>query len=188
MALTRARVVAGPVALRKRVEAAIRAGIMAAGAAEAIRADAAAMRSRLARELPARQAWDAKHRDGGQMEVEFIAQALQLVAAPHHPSVLSPTTRQALERLHAAGVLSSDDAALLIRADLVWRTVIGMLRLTDGPVPRQTLSPAAAEALLAATWAVGVDAVDVAHLRGRLNELAAAVRAAFVRLIGEVAG
>jgi len=182
MALTRARVVAGPAPLRKRVEAAIAEALAAAGPAEKIRADAAAMRARLARDLPAKAAWDVKHRAGGQMEVEFIAQALQLV----HPAAASPTTRDALARLHDAGALRRDDAALLIRADHIWRTVQGMLRLTDGPAPRDALAEASADALLAATQAAGVAAVDVAALRATLDQLAQQVRAAFVRLVGEI--
>jgi glutamate-ammonia-ligase adenylyltransferase len=186
MALTRARVVAGPVGLRNRVEAAIRAAVTGGGSPAKILADAAAMRARLRRDLPARRAWDVKHRDGGQMEVEFIAQAMQLVHAHAYPDVLSPTTRDALSRLNERGLLRSDDAALLIRADRIWRTVIGMLRLTDGPAPREALSEAAADALLAAAQAAGLAAVDVAGLRATLDQLAAQVRAAFVRLIGEI--
>jgi len=140
------------------------------------------MRARLARDLPAKAAWDVKHRAGGQMEVEFIAQALQLV----HPAAASPTTRDALARLHDAGALRRDDAALLIRADHIWRTVQGMLRLTDGPAPRDALAEASADALLAATQAAGVAAVDVAALRATLDQLAQQVRAAFVRLVGEI--
>ena len=186
MALTRARVVAGPAPLRRRVEAAIREAVASAGPASKILADAAAMRARLAREMPARQAWDVKHRAGGQMEVEFIAQALQLAHAPVHPEVASPTTREAFSRLEAAGLLGRDDAALLIRADRIWRTVQGMLRVTDGPAPREARSDAAADALLAATRAAGVAAVDVAGLRATLDQLARQVRAAFVRLVGEI--
>jgi glutamate-ammonia-ligase adenylyltransferase len=188
MALTRARVVAGPPALRRRVEAAIAEAVASAGTPAKILADAAAMRSRLARDLPAKQPWDVKHRDGGQMEVEFIAQALQLVHAPAHPKALSPTTREAFAKLRDAGALASGDAALLIRADRTWRTVLGMLRLTGGPAPRETLSEAAADALLAATEAAGAAAVDVAGLRATLDALARDVRAAFVRLVGEIDG
>jgi uncharacterized tellurite resistance protein B-like protein len=61
-----------------------------------------------------------------------------------------------------------------------------MLRLTDGPAPREALSEAAADALLAAARAAGLAAVDVAGLRATLDQLAAQVRAAFVRLIGEI--
>ena len=118
------------------------------------------------------------------MEVEFIAQALQLL----HPEAASPTTRDAFLRLRDAGVLSQDDAALLIRADRIWRTVLGMLRLTEAAAPRETLAEASADALLAATQAAGVPAVDVAGLRATLDELAKNVRAAFVRLVGEFSG
>src|SRR5262249_3685286 len=52
MALTRARVIAGPAKLRAAVEAAIRVALARAGAPELIRADAAAMRARMLRELP----------------------------------------------------------------------------------------------------------------------------------------
>jgi glutamate-ammonia-ligase adenylyltransferase len=188
MALTRARVVAGPPALRRRVAAAIGEAVGSAGPTAKILADAAAMRSRLARDLPPKHAWDVKHRAGGQMEVEFIAQALQLVFAPKHPEVNSPTTRDAFRCLHEAGALAEADAALLIRADRIWRTVQGMLRLTEGPAPRETLSDAAAAALLAATRAAGVAAVDAAGLRATLDALAQQVRAAFVRLVGEIDG
>ena len=52
MALTRARVVAGPPALRARIEAAITEALAHAGDADRIRADAASMRARMLRDLP----------------------------------------------------------------------------------------------------------------------------------------
>ncbi len=186
MALTRARVVAGPAALRARVAAAIRAAIAAGGEAAAIRADAVAMRARLARELPARGVWDVKHRAGGGMEVELVAQTLQLVHARAHPELPHPSTRVALARLGAAGLLAPEDAALLVRADLAWRTVQGMLRLTEGRAPGELLSDASAASLLRAAAAAGLAAVDVAGLRATLDALAQQVRAAFVRHVGEI--
>ena len=90
MALTRARVVAGPQALAARVAAAIAAALAQPADPARIRADAAAMRARLARDLPAAGPWDVKHRPGGLMEVEFIAQTLQLVHAAGHPGICHP--------------------------------------------------------------------------------------------------
>ena len=66
------------------------------------------------------------------------------------PALCSPTTRIALTRLAKAGVLPADDAALLIRADHVWRTVQGMLRITVGRGAREKLPDASAQALLRA--------------------------------------
>src|SRR5262249_44914204 len=137
MALTRARVIAGPAALRGRVREAIATAI--AGDPGTVRADATAMRLRMLRELPPAGPWDVKPLPGGQIEVEFIAQVLQLLNAGARREVLSQTTREALRRLGAAGVLPSEDAALLIRADHAWRTVQGMLRIAVGRLAGETL-------------------------------------------------
>src|SRR6185312_1918009 len=99
MALTRARVVAGPAALRARIEAAITEALVHAGDADRIRADAASMRARMLRDLPPDGPWDVKLRAGGQIEVEFIAQVLQLIHAHETPALCAPTTRVALTRL-----------------------------------------------------------------------------------------
>jgi len=181
MALTRARVIAGPSQLRTRIEVAIATALAGAGPAARVRADAASMRARLTRDLPPSGPWDVKLRPGGLMEVEFIAETLQLIHAAAAPELCHPTTRIALGNLATAGHLSSDDAALLIRADRTWRTVQGMLRITFGRAPPQAPTDASAGPLLRATGAV-----DVAALRGSLDALAEQVRAAFVRHIGEI--
>lgn len=182
MALTRARVVAGPAALRGRIEAAIADALAHAGPPERIRADAASMRARMLRDLPPEGPWDVKLQSGGQIEVEFIAQVLQLIHARSAPAVCSPTTRVALARLAKAGLLAAKDAALLTRADHVWRTVQGMLRITVGRAARDALPDASAQALLRAVGG----AVDLATLRATLDDLAQQVRAAFVRHVGEL--
>ncbi|MBV9654997.1 MAG: bifunctional [glutamine synthetase] adenylyltransferase/[glutamine synthetase]-adenylyl-L-tyrosine phosphorylase [Acetobacteraceae bacterium] len=188
MALTRARVIAGDQPLATVLDAAIADALTAAGPAATIRADALAMRARMLRDLPPNGPWDVKHRPGGLIEVEFVAQALQLIHAPSHREVCSQTTRTALANLAAAKLLAEPDAALLIRADRVWRTVQGMLRLTVGRVARDVRLPdASAHALLRACAAVGADAVDVPALRVTLDQLAGEVRAAFIRLVGEIA-
>jgi [glutamine synthetase] adenylyltransferase / [glutamine synthetase]-adenylyl-L-tyrosine phosphorylase len=188
MALTRARVVAGPPALRARIETAIAEALAAAGEPDRIRADAASMRARMLRDLPPDGAWDVKLRNGGQIEVEFVAQVLQLIHARSAPELCSPTTRIALARLARAGLLPAADAALLIRADHVWRTVQGMLRITVGRGARGDLPDASARALLRAV-ATAVDRtgpVDLAWLRATLDDLAQEVRAAFSCYVGEM--
>jgi glutamate-ammonia-ligase adenylyltransferase len=179
MALTRARVIAGPAALRAVVAGAIRTAIM--GGTVSVREDAAAMRIRMLRELPPDGPWDVKPRPGGQIEVEFIAQVLQLLNAGTMPEVLSPTTREALHRLRQAGALKAEDAALLIRADRAWRTVQGMLRITVGREAGETLPEASALPLLRA-----MGAENLVELRTELEALADEVRGAFVRYVGAV--
>jgi [glutamine synthetase] adenylyltransferase / [glutamine synthetase]-adenylyl-L-tyrosine phosphorylase len=193
MALTRARVVAGPARLRARVAAAIRTALHSAGTPARVLADAAAMRARLARDLPQAGPWDVKFRPGGQIEVEFIAQALLLAHGAEHPGLAGPSTRAALAALEAAGLLRPGDAALLVRADRAWRTVQGMLRITAGrsraALAAETLPEASAQALLRACAAIAAPGeaapVDLPDLRATLDTIAQQVHAAFVRYVGE---
>ena len=200
MALTRARVAVGPPALRDDIEAAIRAALAApprpatvpaggeaAPPAAGVLADACAMRARLARDLPPSGPWDVKHRRGGLMEVEFVAQALQLVHAARHPSVCHPNTADALRALAGAGVLDAADTATLVRADLAWRSVQGLLRIAVGARLPDTL-PWPALSLLAEALHVpfGNEGPERA-LRAALDALGEAVRAVFARRVGAVA-
>ncbi len=183
LALTRARVVAGPRGLAKDVRAAIRVAILQAGDPGVVRADTAAMRVLLAREMPAKNPWDVKRRAGGLMEVEFIAQCLQLTHATR-PGVLQPTTRVALRNLARAGVLVRADADLLIHADQVWRGVQGLLRITLGGEPPAVLP----EPVLARLPAMFGAKASAATLEVDREQLAAQVRAIFVQLVGPLDG
>ena len=180
LALTRARVVAGPAALRRRVGASIRAAMLA-GDAATIRPDTAAMRARLLRDMPAKTPWDVKLRTGGLMEVEFIAQALLLLHGGT-PRVLSPVTRIALTNLARARALPERDAALLIRADRDWRAVQSVLRITLGRAIPATPPAPVVEKLLHILNA----GPDDSALRACLNRLADQVRAVFVRVVGDI--
>ncbi len=197
MALSRARVVAGPAPLRRRVGTAIADALSAGPVAEAagpdaqralLCRDAVAMRARLARDLPPRGPWDVKLRAGGLMEVEFIAQVLQL-ASPD-PAVRHPTTRRAFRRLRRAGLLEGADADMLIGADRFWRELQGMLRILLGvAVPHGRLPLPVVEALL---HGLGLEAGDPERgldaLERRCDAVAASVRSAFARLVGPLAG
>ena len=187
MAMTRARVVAGPPALTRRLTQAIRAALIRAANPKTVLTDAATMRARLARDLPPEGPWDAKLRPGGLVEVEFIAQALQLVHAPRQPDVLATTTRDALAALARAGALTAAEAEHLIAADLLWRTVTGLLRLTVGRWHGDTLPEPAAEALLGALRPFSPEPlVDLAALRTQMDRAAAEVRRIFEARIGAV--
>lgn len=187
MALTRARPVAGPPALKRRINEVLRAAILKPGAAEVALADATAMRARMLRELPAEGPWDVKAMPGGLIEVEFIAQALQLAHAPREPRVLATTTRTALARLGQHGVLPAEEAATLIAADRLWRTITGLVRLTIGK-SREVALPAPAEAALLRAVAPLLDPrpVDLAALRTQMQDMAGTVRSIFERRVGRL--
>lgn len=117
------------------------------------------------------------------MEVEFIAQTLQLVAGT--AKARSPVTAQAFHFLAREKVISRDDAQVLIAADEYWRSLQSMLRLLCGPTPpidpAQDLPSATLDLLCRS---MNVSGIDV--LATDLAQLAETVRALFVRLIGPV--
>jgi glutamate-ammonia-ligase adenylyltransferase len=188
MALTRARPVAGPPALRKRIAECCRDALVTHASPQAI-ADALAMRARMLRDLPPDGPWDVKAIPGGLVEVEFIAQSLQCAYAAEHPRIVAPSTRDALANLARAGLLDGDEAATLIRAERYWRTLLSLLRLTVGGVRMENLPPAYAQALLHGLAPVcgqtGCAApVDLPALRAQMREIAAGVRTLFERRLG----
>jgi glutamate-ammonia-ligase adenylyltransferase len=186
MALTRARVVAAPPALRRKVEAAIRSALLRPDAAEKAIPDAVAMRARMLRDLPPDGPWDVKLGRGGLVEVEFIAQALQLVHARAHPEILVPTTHVALARLAEAGLLEAGEATTLIAAERLWRTISGLLRLTVGRWREETLPESVVATLLNACRRLDPqDApVDLPALQAQMARRAKEVRAVFERRLG----
>ncbi|MBE7209505.1 MAG: glutamine-synthetase adenylyltransferase [Gluconacetobacter diazotrophicus] len=197
MALCRARVVAGPAALRRRVGEAIDAALDGAvrgaaergrGGAAALRRDAAAMRGRLARELPGTGRWDVKLRPGGLMELEFVVQVAQLLA--RNRAARSPETAVALRRLRRTGALSATDAAALLDADRFWRRLQGGMRLLLGvgvPTDLAALPEAVRDGLRRMTgMAPGAEDPGLAGLAARCEEVADTVRAVFGRVVGPI--
>ena len=186
MALTRARVVAGPPVVRARVNQAVQDVLLRSRDPDKIRGDAVAMRTRMAKELRPHGPWDVKLRPGGLIDIEFIAQVLQLIhngASGFHGS---QTTRVTLRRLSDAGFLDHADARRLIEAEHLWRTIQGMLRMTVGPTESEALPAASAEPLLRAVAKAGVDAVDSAGLLHQSDMMAQQVCSVFERYVGKL--
>jgi glutamate-ammonia-ligase adenylyltransferase len=185
LALTRARVIAAPPALRGRVQDAIGVALQGADPARVL-PDTAAMRARMLRDLPARTEWDIKRRPGGLIEVDFIAQALHLLHAPGAPVRAPVRTADRLARLGALGALPPADLAMLTLADRTWRTVQSLLRIALGTaIPVAPPAPVPAPVMEKLLRATGFGP-DEAGLRAQLESLAGRVRDAFVRHIGEI--
>jgi glutamate-ammonia-ligase adenylyltransferase len=184
MALTRARLVAGPPALARRIEAAIRDILTAPRDTEKLLRDAAAMRARIERAFPTEDLWEGKRVRGGLVDLEFIAQYLELRHAQTAPEVLATNTTEALERLARAGALSAPLAAELVAATRFWRRLVGIMRLA---LDRGFDEEAAPEGLRQ-TIARATGAVDFAALKVTLEETASRVRRRFAELIEEPAG
>lgn len=87
------------------------------------------MRVLLEKEKPGSSVFDLKLVPGGLIDIEFIAQGLQLIAAAEHPDVLRQSTQGALKTLQEKGILSSDDGAALREAHRLYSTMSQIIRL-----------------------------------------------------------
>lgn len=185
MALTRARVIAGPTPLTRRIEAALDTALATPRDPLAVLRDAAQMRARMLRELPGDGPWDLKAMAGGLVEVEFIAQALTVAHAASHPRLLRRTTRHVLGELGRAGLIEEREAATLIQAERLWRALLGRLRLTVGKWKEPGLPVTVEEALRqGAGTLVHEEIQSLDHLREVMGCHAEAVRASFLRHVG----
>jgi glutamate-ammonia-ligase adenylyltransferase len=118
---------------------------------------------------------------GGLIDVEFIAQYLQLRHAHDAPDVLDANTCEALGKLAAAGYLDPAAAKSLIRAGRLWRTLQGMLRFTFDGAFSEDAAPAGLR--LALAQAAGADDFD--GLKLQMRDTARFVRESFIALIGD---
>ena len=108
------------------------------------------MRRRLADEHRDPTLWDVKHLRGGQVDIEFIVQFLQLRDAATKPNLLEVNTLAALKRLTASGSLGRDAEDSLVTALALWRDVQGLLKLTAEEQTAFDRSVAAVKELVAA--------------------------------------
>ncbi len=132
MALTRARPIAGDPALCAEVTKTVH-GILCARRERAdLMRDVDEMRRRVDAERRTDNVWRMKHVRGGLLDLEFIAQSLQLAHAADDPGVLSVSTDIVFERLGASGLLPVADAAALARITRFVRRLQIILRLTVG--------------------------------------------------------
>jgi glutamate-ammonia-ligase adenylyltransferase len=181
MALTRARVVSASPAFRLRVEAVLREVLTRPRDAALIAGDVAEMRTAIATEKGDGNRWDIKYAAGGLVDLEFIAQYLQLVHAHSQPDILDTSTARVLEKAWALRLIAAEDAEVLRAAVQLYQNLTQILRLClTGPFDPKT----AASGLLQLLARAG-DVPDFATLEATLIDMQARVRASFVRILGK---
>jgi glutamate-ammonia-ligase adenylyltransferase len=180
--LTRARLVLGDPGLGRRVRAALRRLVYGAPLPASALKEIAQVRTRmeveLGKETPGRR--HVKLGRGGLVDVEFLAQALQLVHGARHPDVRRPSTAAALAGLARVGALAPATAAALADHYRFLRRVSAALRLL-GARPTDTLELAGPMPARVAS-ALGLPSRD-AFLTA-YNERTEAVRETFETVVG----
>ena len=121
--------------------------------------------------------FDLKRGRGGIREIEFFAQIHQLIHGGRDPSLRAPATRDALAALAAAGRIAPADAAALIDAYALLRTIEHRVQMIDD---RQTHALPAGPALDQVARLHGVD--DGAALLDMLRPHVSKVAAIFDQL------
>jgi glutamate-ammonia-ligase adenylyltransferase len=180
MALTRARVVSGSPAFTARIEALIGNVLRRRRDPARAASDVADMRRAIAAERGDREHWNLKDAAGGLIDIEFVAQYLQLVYGAAVPDLLDPSTVRVLEKAARAGVLAADDAEVLRPAARLYHDLTQVLRLcVTGPFDPKTVGAGLLHLLARAG-----DVPDFATLEAHLIETQARVRKSFEGMIG----
>jgi glutamate-ammonia-ligase adenylyltransferase len=180
MALTRARVVSADAKFAARVTNTIGAILRRERDPAQVAGDVVEMRGAIAREKGGGGRWDLKYADGGLIDIEFIAQYLQLVHAARWPDILSPSTARVLENAVRLGVLSREDTDVLRPAVRLYQNLTQVLRLClAGP-----FDPKSANAGLLRLLTRAADVPDFATLDASIVETQRQVRESFVRILG----
>jgi glutamate-ammonia-ligase adenylyltransferase len=181
LALTRARVVSASPAFKARVETVIHDVLQRPRDAQLTAGDVVEMRAAIAKEKGDQDRWDLKYAAGGLIDIEFIAQYMQIVHAHELPEILDTSTARVLDKAWALHVLAVEDAEVLRPAARLYQDVTQILRLClAGPFDLKT-----AGAGLLRLLARAGDVPDFAALEATLIETQAKVRASFVRILGK---
>src|SRR5258705_8745175 len=142
MALTRARVVSASPQFAARVEEFIRVVLCRPREAEMVAGDVVEMRKAIATEKGDSERWNLKYVAGGLVDIEFVAQYLQLVHAAQSPEILDTSTAHVLDKAWRLGLLATEDAAVLRPAVRPYHDLTQILRLClPGPFDPQAGTP-----------------------------------------------
>jgi len=180
MALTRARVISSSPDFRGKIENIIRDVLTRPRDAAGVATDVADMRRAVGLEKGEDDIWDLKYAAGGIVDIDFIAQYLQLVHAAAAPDILDVNTLHVLDNAARLGVLAQSSAEILRAAARLYHDLTQILRLCVSEKFRPETS---GEDLLRILARAG-DAPDFSSLEAHVKETQTEVRRVFRTLIG----
>ena len=142
-ALTRARVIYADGGLDAGFER-VRTGVLARERdPDDLARDIRDMRDRIRKAQGRSDTWSIKHKPGGLLDVEFIAQYLQLAHASSNPEILAGDLVAIFETAGTIGVISPEAAGDLADAARLWHNLQGILRLAaEGDFDQDTATVA----------------------------------------------
>src|SRR3954447_1652302 len=180
MALTRARVISATPEFRARIERIIRDVLVRPRDPVIIANDVAEMRRAIALEKGEGDVWDLKYAAGGLVDIDFVAQYLQLVHAAEKPNILDVSTLRVLDNAARLGLLPHSAAEVLRSAADLYHDLTQILRLC---VSEKFKPESSGEDLLRVMARAG-DAPDFSSLEARVKETQAEVCQVFLQVVG----
>jgi glutamate-ammonia-ligase adenylyltransferase len=175
MALTRARVISGSPEFRASIERTIRDVLTRPRDPAGVAKDVTEMRRAIALEKGEDDVWDLKYAAGGMVDIDFIAQYLQLVHAADKPDILDVSTLHVLDNAARLGVLPQSAAETLRSATRLYHDLTQILRLCVS----ERFKPATSGEDLLRVMARAGDAPDFSSLEARVRETETEVRRVF---------
>ena len=182
MALTRARPIAGDKRFIGRARRRIANAVGRPHEREKVIADVQEMRAMVEEAKGGEGSWDLKQTPGGVVDIEFIAQSLQLIHAAEHPDLVSTETEAVLVAAAKAGLLPAGETEVLLPALRLYQSLIQILRLCVAGV----FQPQEAPRGLLDRLAKAGELPDFATLDAHVRDTEAAVRRSFERIVGKV--
>ena len=179
MALTRARVISASPEFRSKIERIIRAVLTRRRDRASTAGDVVDMRRAIALEKGEDDVWDLKYAAGGMVDIDFIAQYLQLVHAADKPDILDVSTLHVLDNAARLGILPQSAAQVLRPATRLYHDLTQILRLC---VSERFRPETSGDDLLRVMARAG-DAPDFSSLEARVRETQTEVRRVFLALL-----
>jgi glutamate-ammonia-ligase adenylyltransferase len=182
MALTRARVVASTGDLGQEAERVIAETLCRQRDPQKVLADAADMRARLEQEKGSTDPWNLKRAPGGLVDLEFIAQTLRLVNDWREPAIRLRNTEAVLLSAATHDLLSPAHRDVLLPAIRLFGDLTQAQRLTLPVKASVVEAPRGVHDVLCRV----ASAPSLPQLEAELRERQAAVREAFIEIVGPV--
>jgi glutamate-ammonia-ligase adenylyltransferase len=181
MALTRARIIAGHPALQARIQEALTRILARPRDPEKLRSDIVEMRQRILQQYRGDNPWDLKYYRGGQVDIDFAAQYIQLRDAHRQPGILLRNPSAALAAARDSGLIDALAADDLIDAARLWTRLQQMIRLLAGGRIDEEKLPLPSQRHLAAV----AGCADFAALKAEIERRAALALGHVTSLLSE---
>ena len=89
------------------------------------------MREKITQNHQKNELWNVKYVRGGLLDIEFIAQYIQLIHASKFPEILSTNTVKVLKKASGLGLIRSKNGKILLEALNIWQNLQSLIPLVD---------------------------------------------------------